>query len=158
MKFISLVLVLIVVTCCLDSAVAQTRPARRPGAEARRKANQPSAARDVARLLREFDKNGDAALDGTELPEAWKEVLATLDTDKNGKLDRAELQKLRGRPGEKAGEIITAAARGERYDDTLAVGDAAPDFTLADPTGKRHVTLSSFQTKRPVVLIFGSYT
>lgn len=49
---------------------------------------------------------------------------------------------------------------------TLKVGDAAPDFELkrlpaegekkADPP--EQVKLSSFQGKRPVVLIFGSYT
>lgn len=41
---------------------------------------------------------------------------------------------------------------------TLVVGDAAPDFTLATPDGKTKVTLSSFRAKKPVVLIFGSYT
>lgn len=36
---------------------------------------------------------------------------------------------------------------------TLAVGDAAPDFTLKDQDGKEH-TLSSHQGERPVVLVF----
>lgn len=35
---------------------------------------------------------------------------------------------------------------------TLRVGDRAPDFTLADTSGRR-VTLSSFRG-RPVVLVF----
>ncbi len=39
-----------------------------------------------------------------------------------------------------------------------AVGEPAPDFTLASPDGKTQVTLSSFRGKRPVALIFGSYT
>lgn len=42
---------------------------------------------------------------------------------------------------------------------TLSVGDAAPDFTLTkiDKTGQ--VQLSSFTAqKKPVVLVFGSYT
>ena len=38
------------------------------------------------------------------------------------------------------------------------VGALAPDFTLASPDGTRSVTLSSFRGKRPVALIFGSYT
>ena len=59
-----------------------------------------------------------------------------------------------GRPG----EVNTPPARGERKPDTLRVGDPAPDFTLPDPTGKDTVTLSSFRGKKPVVLIFGSYT
>jgi hypothetical protein len=41
---------------------------------------------------------------------------------------------------------------------SLAPGDLAPDFTLStiDHTGT--VTLSSHRGKRPVVLVFGSYT
>ena len=40
----------------------------------------------------------------------------------------------------------------------LAIGDAAPGFTLKSPDGSSTVELASFQGKRPVVLIFGSYT
>jgi hypothetical protein len=41
---------------------------------------------------------------------------------------------------------------------TLKVGDTAPDFTLAklDKTGR--VQLSELNQKKPVVLVFGSYT
>ena len=38
------------------------------------------------------------------------------------------------------------------------VGDLAPDFTLPTIDHKAEVTLSSFRGKRPVVLVFGSYT
>jgi hypothetical protein len=62
--------------------------------------------------------------------------------------------KLGGLPGEK----FTPPARGERPPERLKEGDAAPDFTLPDPSGKKQVTLSSFKGKRPVVLIFGSCT
>ena len=42
---------------------------------------------------------------------------------------------------------------------TLQVGDPAPDFTLAKLDKSDHVQLSSFAAqKKPVVLIFGSYT
>jgi AhpC/TSA family/EF hand len=34
----------------------------------------------------------------------------------------------------------------------------APDFTLKSPDGKRSVTLSDYRGKKPVVLIFGSFT
>ena len=37
-------------------------------------------------------------------------------------------------------------------------GTRAPDFTLALHDGSGKVTLSSFQGKKPVALIFGSYT
>lgn len=37
-------------------------------------------------------------------------------------------------------------------------GDLAPDFTLSDISGTESVTLSDFRGKKPVVLVFGSYT
>jgi hypothetical protein len=40
----------------------------------------------------------------------------------------------------------------------LQVEDTAPDFALKTPDGTAEVELSSFRGKRPVVLVFGSYT
>jgi hypothetical protein len=40
----------------------------------------------------------------------------------------------------------------------LQVGDAASDFSLKPLDGGAEVRLSSFRGKRPVVLVFGSYT
>jgi hypothetical protein len=37
-------------------------------------------------------------------------------------------------------------------------GDLAPDFTLTDSTGTDTVTLSQFRGKKPVALVFGSFT
>jgi hypothetical protein len=37
-------------------------------------------------------------------------------------------------------------------------GDMAPDFTLYDIEGKDSVTLSKFRGKKPVALVFGSFT
>jgi peroxiredoxin len=37
-------------------------------------------------------------------------------------------------------------------------GDLAPDFTLTDISGTESVTLSDFRGKKPVALIFGSFT
>jgi len=45
-----------------------------------------------------------------------------------------------------------------RAPDKLKVGAPAPDFKLKTVDGKREVQLSSFKGKRPVVLVFGSYT
>jgi len=36
--------------------------------------------------------------------------------------------------------------------------DIAPDFTLYDIEGKNSVTLSDFRGKKPVALVFGSFT
>jgi peroxiredoxin len=38
------------------------------------------------------------------------------------------------------------------------VGDPAPDFTLSDIRGENTIRLSDFQGKKPVALIFGSFT
>jgi len=38
------------------------------------------------------------------------------------------------------------------------VGDLAPDFSLLDAAGDRATRLSDFRGKRPVALVFGSYT
>ena len=38
------------------------------------------------------------------------------------------------------------------------VGQPAPDFTLETRDGSETVTRSRFQGKRPLVLVFGSYT
>jgi hypothetical protein len=40
----------------------------------------------------------------------------------------------------------------------LQPGDVAPDFNLLSKEGSGRVRLTSFQGKRPVVLVFGSYT
>ena len=37
-------------------------------------------------------------------------------------------------------------------------GDVAPDFTLYDIEGQDSVTLSDFRGKKPVALVFGSFT
>ena len=37
-------------------------------------------------------------------------------------------------------------------------GDLAPDFTLSDISGTESVTLSDFRGKKPVALVFGSFT
>jgi len=38
------------------------------------------------------------------------------------------------------------------------LGDAAPDFTLPMPDGKKSITLSHSFGKKPIVLVFGSFT
>ena len=58
----------------------------------------------------------------------------------------------------KTGETNTPPARGERKSTTLRPGDPAPNFTLPDVKKTKEVTLADFQGKKPVVLIFGSYT
>jgi hypothetical protein len=40
----------------------------------------------------------------------------------------------------------------------LKVGDQAPDFSLMTPDKSARVDLASFRGRKPVVLVFGSYT
>jgi alkyl hydroperoxide reductase subunit AhpC len=39
-----------------------------------------------------------------------------------------------------------------------ALNASAPDFTLRTEDGKKAITLSDYRGKKPVVLIFGSFT
>ena len=48
--------------------------------------------------------------------------------------------------------------RRARKADNLKVGDIAPDFQLKSPDGKTEIKLSNYQGKKPVALVFGSYT
>jgi len=41
---------------------------------------------------------------------------------------------------------------------TLKVGDEAPAFALKSPDGKTTFTLAEHKDKKPVVIVFGSYT
>ena len=38
------------------------------------------------------------------------------------------------------------------------VGEIAPDFSLRDANGQNPVSLSDFRQKKPVALVFGSFT
>lgn len=47
----------------------------------------------------------------------------------------------------------------KRYDPLASKeGDMAPDFELRDVNGENSVRLSDFRGKRPVALVFGSFT
>lgn len=123
---------------------------------------RPDPSARMKQMFQRYDKNKDGVLDKKEMPSFVKQRLDRMDGNKDGKVSMEEMQKARSRRGgsssKRPGEVITPAAKGERQDDKLKVGDDAPDFTLSDPHGKRKVTLSDFEGKRPVILIFGSYT
>ena len=54
---------------------------------------------------------------------------------------------------------LAQSRRGDfRQEGDLKVGGPAPDFNLKRLHGDGKVKLSSFKGKKPVVLIFGSYT
>lgn len=52
-----------------------------------------------------------------------------------------------------------ATAWQKKYDQQAPkVGDLAPDFELYDSSGENPLRLSDFRGKKPVALIFGSFT
>ena len=53
----------------------------------------------------------------------------------------------------------TATGWQKKYDlNAPKVGDIAPDFSLLDANGQNAIQLSAFRQKKPVALIFGSFT
>ena len=109
---------------------------------------------DRFQMLVDVIGDGDDVL---TLPEfvAW---FTDRDVDTDGVLSGSEMGVTRGRFGR------SGPSRGERSedenapDDPARVGAVAPDFALKPVHGGDAVTLSSFAGKRPVALIFGSYT
>lgn len=62
-----------------------------------------------------------------------------------------------------AGKSVSGAKMGQdlimaRFGNAPKVGDVAPDFKLERADGKGPVRLYDFRGKRPVALVFGSYT
>jgi hypothetical protein len=111
-------------------------------------------------LAAKYDKNQDGVITRKEYDrdtEHWK----LLDTDGNSKLDRKEFE-ARTKGPKKGGP--------DKPKDPPKPGAVAPDFELDvlppgfDAEAKQkdakpqRVKLSSFRGKRPVALIFGSYT
>lgn len=91
--------------------------------------------------------------DGTVIPEAIVAAAKTagfyLRPGKDGS----------GSPAVAEVEQNTPPAPNDRILEELTkVGDLAPDFTLITKDGKSKISLSDFRGKKPVVLIFGSYT
>ena len=63
-------------------------------------------------------------------------------------------------PFAQAQDVPKSAAEAKKMDRTgkYKAGDPAPDFNLKLMHSEKRLALSSFQGKRPVALVFGSYT
>lgn len=138
----------------------------------------------TAALLKKFDRNKDGKLTGKEIPAMLNQRLRQVDRDGDGQISTREIDRLPANavsrllgsgdkarparrpggavstPGKKGleGEFYAPAAREEFDPELLEIGDAAPDFTLERYDKKGKVTLSDFEGKKPVVLVFGSIT
>ena len=86
-------------------------------------------------------------------------LLAVVDADHDGALSAAELESWRaGREKEAASENDEPTPEQKQRLAGAPEGEPAPDFSLSPPDGGPPVTLSSFRGRRPVALVFGSYT
>ena len=57
-----------------------------------------------------------------------------------------------------AGEKTETTSQRSKRPAPPKIGDVAPVFALSSLDGKKETDLKSFRGKRPVILIFGSYT
>jgi hypothetical protein len=139
-----------------------------------------------AALLDQYDKNKDGFLDKSEIPEWLNRPFERIDTNRDAKLSRAELDAVadrlaqaqrrpagavatrpanrpdaaarQGPANEPPGVVVTPPARDERIPDRLKAGDVAPEFKLPDPSGTTEIALADLHRTKPVVLVFCSYT
>ena len=138
-----------------DEGVVDTRklgdllPGRRPGGGGGRG--------DFGeRMLGMLDRDGDERVELADL----EPLFAEADRDESGTLEVGELQDLGRGGGERGRGGRGERGRGERGGGAAPqVGDPAPDFELPFAKNEdKSARLSSFAGKRPVALVFGSYT
>jgi len=121
---------------CSTSVEAQ--PNRRPGGG------------NFVQKVKAFDKNKDGKITKAEASGPLAQRFARIDLNGDGVIDEAELKRLAARVG---------GGRPDQGGGGSAIeGKTAPDFQLKTVDGKQQVRLSNFTDKKPVALIFGSYT
>jgi len=107
---------------------------------------QPGA--NMARLLmRLIDLDNDGKLSGGE----YMNFFVDADQDKDGSITQEEMM---GLMSKRRQEML----RQSQETGGPNLGQEAPDFTLRTLDGEGTVKLSDFRGKKPVVLVFGSYT
>jgi hypothetical protein len=117
------------------------------------------------RLFRAIDANGNGQISESEMQSYFKRL-----SGEKGHLNADDLRRaLALEPPQKKGgkgkgapqsvwlEALLASDLGSPFEGPR-LGEAAPDFTLPTQDGLGRLTLSDFRGKKPVVLIFGSFT
>ncbi|MBI1901657.1 MAG: hypothetical protein HYS13_11185 [Planctomycetia bacterium] len=100
--------------------------------------------------LQEFFKQSDQGAQGFLTPEDLSQTIARAISSSGG----------RGGGGPDSADVVRMFFGGElgTFEAGPNVGDLAPDFTLPTHDGSRTFTLSESRGKRPVILIFGSFS
>jgi hypothetical protein len=120
------------------------------------------------RLFRSIDRDGSGKVSEQEMLGFFRKLSnekghVTPDDLRNAMLQAAAIESGKGKSKAKKGsdEVwmkgLFASDLGSPFDGP-SVEAIAPDFTLTTQDGKEKMTLSAFRDKRPVVLIFGSFT
>lgn len=129
-------------------------PGMRPGGM---RGGRGMGMRDPKRMMeriKSMDKNGDGKIESSEVPEMMQRMFKRLDANGDGVADEKEIEamqeRMRGRSNREDQE--------SRRDDAPSVGTKAPAFKLKILDSEETVELASFIGKKPVVLVFGSYT
>ncbi len=141
---------------------APAAPPQKPAAvSAQKQEKAPATVWDL--LVRDYDKNKDGKITKEEFGRSEKSF-GRMDSDGDGVITEADTKalehpQLRPRSSSK-GKDGKAAHREPPKDLAPLAGTVAPDFKLPllHAGDKAPVTLSSFRGKKPVALIFGSYT
>jgi len=100
--------------------------------------------------MKSMDRDGDERITKQEAVGRAARMFSRIDSNADGVIDQAEIEAMAARIG--------SGRPGMADDGTAATGKVAPDFTLKSLDGTQEVTLSSYTDKKPVALIFGSYT
>ncbi|MFQ5750063.1 MAG: hypothetical protein ACE5H3_11495 [Planctomycetota bacterium] len=143
---------------CLAPAAPPQKPAA-AGAQKQEKA--PATVWEL--LVRDYDKNKDGKITKQEFNRSEKSF-GRLDTDGDGVITEADTKALghpHSRPSPPSkGKDEKPIRREPPKDLAPLAGTIAPDFELPllHAEDKAPVKLSSFRGKKPVALIFGSYT
>ncbi len=120
------------------STTVDAQPNRRPGRG------------NFLERIQAYDKNQDGKITHAEASGRLAQRFAHIDVNGDGVIDQAELTQLANRIGRRR--------TGRDGGGSAVEGKIAPDFKLKSLDGKRSVQLSSFAGKKPVALVFGSYT
>ena len=104
--------------------------------------------------IKAMDRDGNGKIERSEVSERVLRMFMRLDANGDGVANEKEIIAFQERMRSRA----NLNDKESRRDDAPAVGALAPQFTLKRMESDDTVDLASFKGKKPVVLVFGSYT